>query len=96
MAIQFVWHPKKAATNHLKHGVAFEEAATVFADPLARIHDDPQHSARERREVIVGHSTRQRLLLVSFTERGQTVRLISARRATRYERKEYEEFTKSP
>jgi len=94
MAIRAGWDPRKAAANLRKHGVAFEEAVSVFADPLARIHDDPHHSVSERREIIVGHSARNRLLLVSFTERA-SVRLISARRATRHERKEYEEFTKS-
>ncbi len=95
MAIRVAWDPKKAAANLLKHRIAFEEAVTVFADPLARIHDDPSHSVDERREIIVGHSVQHRLLLVSFVERARSVRLISARRATRLERKEYEEFTKS-
>lgn len=75
--------------------MAFEEALTVFGDPLARIHDDPHHSEREGREIIVGHSTQGRLLLVSFTERSGAVRLISARRATRHERKDHEEATQS-
>ena len=88
--IKFTWDPTKAAENLRKHRVAFEEALTVFGDPLARIHDDPDHSDRERREVIVGHSTKRRLLLVSFTERMRVVRLISARRATRHEREDYE------
>src|SRR5215475_7386288 len=92
MPTRFVWDPKKAAENLRKHGVDFQEAVTVFADPLARIHDDPEHSAGEHREIIVGHSSRRRLLLVSFTERRDVVRLISARKATRGERKEYEEY----
>ena len=87
---KFTWDPAKAADNLRKHGVPFEEALTVFGDPLARIHDDPSHSDRERREIIVGHSTKGRLLLVSFTERMRVVRLISARRATRHEREDYE------
>jgi uncharacterized DUF497 family protein len=95
MPIRFVWDPKKAAESLRKHGVDFREAVTVFADPLARIHDDPTHSTGERREIIIGHSLKPRLLLVSFTERGQVVRLISARRATRHERKEYEASTKT-
>ena len=66
----------------------------MFGDPLARIHDDPHHSARESREIIVGYSTGGRLLLVSFTERTGVIRLISARRATRHERKDYEQATR--
>jgi uncharacterized DUF497 family protein len=95
MATRFTWDPGKAASNLRKHGVSFEEALTVFGDALARIHDDPHHSEREGREIIVGHSTRGRLLLVSFTERSAAIRLISARRATRHERKDYEEATRS-
>jgi hypothetical protein len=95
MTTRFVWDPRKAAENVRKHGVRFEEAVTVFADSLARIHDDPEHSVGERREIIIGHSSKPQLLLVSFTERGQVVRLISARRATRREREAYEEFTKT-
>lgn len=90
MEIRFVWDARKAEANQAKHGLSFEEAVTVFSDPLARIHDDPDHSAAEHREIIVGHSIQERLLLVSFTERDQTVRLISARRTTRHERKDYE------
>jgi len=96
MELRFVWDPKKAVANLRKHRVSFEEAVTVFIDPLARIHDDPVHSQDEHREIIVGHSNRKRLLLVSFTERDQGVRLISARTATRRERKENEESTKTP
>ena len=87
----FEWRASKAGVNFRKHGVGFEEALTVFADPMARIVDDPDHSADESREIIVGHSTRQRLLIVSFTERGSRVRLISARRATKQERHDYEQ-----
>ena len=71
--------------------MSFEEAATVFGDPLARIHDDPDHSVGEHREFIIGHSTSHRLLLVSFTERGEAVRIISARRTDAGERHDYEE-----
>jgi uncharacterized protein len=95
MITRFTWDPTKATLNLRKHGVSFEEALAVFRDPLARIHDDPYHSEREGREFIVGHSTRGRLLLVSFTERPGVIRLISARRATRHERQDYEEATKS-
>ncbi len=89
--MKFEWDPRKAASNLRKHGVAFTEALTVFADRLARIHDDPDHSAAEEREVIVGHSSRERLLLVFFTQRGETVRIFGARRATSHERNDYEE-----
>lgn len=91
MALEFEWHADKAASNARKHGVTFDEAMTVFADPLAAIFDDDEHSAEEKREIIVGHSAKGRLLLVSFTERGEAVRIISARRATKRERKDYEE-----
>ncbi len=76
MAADFAWQASKAEANFGKYGVRFEEALTVFADPLARIFDDPDHSADEAREIIVGHSARQRLLIVSFTERGSKVRII--------------------
>lgn len=94
MDLKFIWDSAKAAANLRKHGVSFKEAITVFADPLARIHDDPLHSKGERREIIVGHSSRARLLLVSFTERRLAVRLISARRVTRHERQDYEQGTR--
>jgi len=87
----FEWNPGKAAANLLQHGVSFEEVATVFQDPLAKIHDDPDHSATERRDIIVGQSLQGRLLLVSFTDRGSKIRLISARPVTRRERRDYEE-----
>ena len=90
MGTRFTWDARKAKANHAKHGVSFEEALTVFSDPLARIHDDHDHSATEHREVIVGHSGRGRLLLVSFMERNRPVRLINARGTTRHEREDYE------
>ena len=90
MELSFEWDPRKAAANRKKHGVSFEEALTVFGDLLARIFDDPDHSATEAREIIVGHSARQRLLVVCFVERGERVRAFSARKATRKERKDYE------
>lgn len=93
MGIRFVWDPGKAASNRRKHGISFEEALTVFGDPLARIHDDPHHSRAERREILVGHSAMGHLLLVSFAERKGVVRIISARRSTRRERQDYEEGT---
>ncbi len=88
--MEFDWDPQKAASNAAKHGVRFEEAATVFEDQLAVIFDDEPNSVDERREIIIGHSSRGRLILVSFTEREQTVRIISARQATPRERSEYE------
>jgi uncharacterized DUF497 family protein len=91
MSLAFEWDEDKAASNQKKHGVTFEEAATVFADPLAAIFDDEAHSEEEQREIIVGHSVDDRLLLVSFTEREGAIRIISARRATKRERRDYEE-----
>ena len=87
----FEWDAIKARENLKKHGVAFEEALTVFADPLARIFDDSDHSENEQRELIVGHSAQQRLLVVSFTERQPRTRIISAREATALERRDDEE-----
>lgn len=84
------WDPQKAAVNRAKHKISFEEAVTVFGDPLGRITDDPRHSKAEERDVLLGQSARRRLLAVMFTERGQAIRLISARKATRRERGEYE------
>lgn len=94
MSAEFTWSTAKARANRRKHGVSFGEALTVFVDPLARIHDDSKHSDEERREIIVGHSAAGRLLLVSFTERDQVVRLISARKATRGEHEDYEKATR--
>jgi uncharacterized protein len=91
MSLEFEWNARKAETNFKKHGVAFDEALTVFADPLARIFDDPDHSAKEPREIIIGYSKKPRLLVVGFTERSGRVRLIHARRATKAERKHHEE-----
>jgi len=93
MTPEFEWDAKKAHENLKKHGVAFEEALTVFADPLARIFDDPDHSENERRELIIGHSASQRLLVVSFTEREPRTRIIGAREATVRERGDYEQNT---
>jgi uncharacterized DUF497 family protein len=94
MSFEFEWDPKKAEENLKKHGVAFEEGLTVFADPLARIFDDPDRSTDETREIIIGHSEKQRLLLVSFTERAARVRIVGARSATKRERQDYEQNTK--
>ena len=94
MDLQFEWDDAKAKANLKKHGVAFDEALSVFADPLARIFDDPDHSEDETRELIVGFSTKPRLLVVGFTERSGRVRLIQARRATKAERECHEENIK--
>jgi uncharacterized DUF497 family protein len=88
---RFEWHAPKATTNRLKHRVTFEEAVTVFGDPLGRIADDPRHSEAEERFVLLGQSDRRRLLVVMFTERGEAIHPISARKATRREQTEYEE-----
>jgi len=73
------------------HTVSFEEAVTAFGDPLGQIIDDPRHSADEERFVLLGRSDRRRLLVVMFTEHGEAIRLISARRATPRERRRHEE-----
>jgi uncharacterized protein len=90
-SVRFEWDPAKAAANLAKHGVSFEEAKEVFKDDLYVIFEDPDHSEGERRYLIVGQSPRSRLLIVSYTERSDGVRLISAREATRRERRSYEE-----
>ena len=78
MKLQFEWDGEKARKNTAKHGVAFHEAATVFRDRLAAIFDDIRHSDEEYREIIVGYSAKHRLLVVIFTQRGSSVRIISA------------------
>lgn len=92
--VQFEWDSRKAASNMRKHGVAFASATTVFADPLARIFPDPDHSAVEERELIVGYGAAGILLIVSFAERGDNVRLIGARRATAQETHAHEKHIK--
>jgi uncharacterized protein len=92
MSLVFEWDARKAKANQRKHGVSFDEACTVFDDSLARIFPDEDHSNGEQREIIVGYSMLDRLLLVSFTERVRDrVRIISSRKATRKEQKHYEE-----
>jgi uncharacterized protein len=91
LAIEFAWDPRKAAANVGKHGVSFEEAATVFGDPLGRIVADPRHSKAEERFVLLGVSGDEHLLAVMFVDRGEAIRIISARRATPRERRDYEE-----
>ncbi len=87
----YEWDAGKAASNLKKHDVSFEEAATVFLDPLAMTFEDPDHSADERREITIGHTMEQRLVFVSHCDRGSHIRIFSARLATRSERKQYEE-----
>jgi uncharacterized protein len=91
MDLEFEWDEDKAAANLRKHGVSFEEAATVFADPVAAVFDDEAHSADEHREIIIGYSVAGALLIVCFTERPPAIRIISARKATKRERKAHEE-----
>jgi len=91
MGYVFDWDPEKATSNLRKHGVSFEEGSTVFGDPLALLMNDPDHSLQEERYLLLGMSFRQRLLVVAFAERPPLTRLISARRATRMERRRYEE-----
>ncbi len=91
MALRFRWDPRKAVSNERKHGVGFREATTVFDDPLSVTIPDPDHSLHERRFVLVGLSNRARLLVVAHSERGESIRIISARRADRQERRNYEE-----
>jgi uncharacterized protein len=88
--MQFEWDRKKANRNYKEHGVSFEEAVTAFYDPLSATFDDPDHSIGERRYITVGFSSRDRLLVVSHLERGQALRIISARPATAHERKRHE------
>ncbi|HEY9801997.1 MAG TPA: BrnT family toxin [Leptolyngbyaceae cyanobacterium] len=89
--MEFEWDESKAAANLKKHGISFEEAKTVFDNPLAVIFDDEAHSMYEQREIIIGHSQENRLLLIAFTERSSSIRIISARLATRKEREDYEQ-----
>ena len=91
--MNFEWDPSKAASNVQKHGVSFEEASTVFGDPFSRTIPDPLHSDEEDRWVTVGLSAHMRTLVVVHTDRGDSIRIISARRATRPERRDYEQDT---
>jgi uncharacterized DUF497 family protein len=91
MALIFLWDPNKAKNNLKHHGVSFEEASTVFGDPHSTTIPDPLHSASEERFVIIGLSYRLRTLVVVHAEKGNRVRIITAREATRHERKTYEE-----
>ena len=87
----YEWDPKKAKANLREHGVSFDEAASVFLDPLAVTFPDPDHSGEEMREITIGHSAKRGVLFLSHTQRGDRTRIIGARKATRGERKQYEE-----
>jgi uncharacterized protein len=89
--MEFEWNEGKADRNLIKHGVSFDEAQTIFNDPLYVDFYDPDHSENEDRYLIIGESIRGRLLIVSYTERGNKNRLISARETTKIERKMYAE-----
>ncbi len=90
----FSWDPKKAKANFEKHKVSFEEASSVFYDPLAKVGHDPDHSDEEDRAILIGHSQRSNLLFVVHVYRddSETIRIISARRATKKEKKDFEEL----
>ena len=88
--MQFDWDPDKAKGSLRKHRVSFDEAVTVFYDPLAATFDDPHHSVDEHRFITVGYSSRGRLFVVAHVDRGESVRIISARLATVQERKRHE------
>ena len=89
--MRFEWNALKAARNLRKHGVSFDEASSVFFDPLSATGDDPDHSLEDRRFVTFGVSSSGRLLVLTHTERYDAIRIITARLATRTERKLYEE-----
>jgi hypothetical protein len=90
--MKFEWDESKAARNLRKHGVSFNEASTVFGDPLAITYPDPEHSLEEDRYLTFGHSSRGRLIVVSHTDRGDKIRPISAREMTRKEKNDYEQI----
>ncbi len=89
--MKFEWDPQKAESNLKKHGISFQEAASVFGDAFSITYYDPDHSAKEHRFITVGTSRTGRFLMVAHTDRGSIVRIISARKMTRQERRYYEE-----
>ena len=93
MGLIFEWDPNKAKANFFKHGVTYEESATVFSDYYSLTIDDPHHSLREKRNITLGLSVNNRLLVVVHTDRGGRIRIISARPASRKERRQYEKKT---
>ena len=88
--MNFEWDPNKAAANFEKHGVTFESATTVFLDPLAATYPDPDHSDDEHREITLGHTMKQELVFVAHVQRQERIRIISARRLTMPELRQYE------
>ena len=88
--MEFEWHSEKAAANLRKQGVSFEEAASVFNDPLATVYGDPDHSVNEKRYLMIGTSAQRRMLHVAFADRGERIRIITARKVTKKERDLYE------
>jgi uncharacterized DUF497 family protein len=92
--MRFEWDPEKAKRNLKKHRVSFDEAVTTFYDPLSATFEDPDHSDDEQRYITIGFSSQGRLLVVGHAERGEIVRIISARPATAHERKKHEEQEK--
>ena len=91
MRLGFEWDAEKAQENRRKHGVTFEEGLKVLSDPLSITIDDPDHSANEQRYINIGTSEKGRVLVVSYTDRGGTIRIISCRKAKPNERRRYEE-----
>jgi uncharacterized DUF497 family protein len=90
--VNFEWDPEKAGQNRRKHRISFEEAATIFGDPLAITYPDPDHSTSELRFITVGMSRVNRILIVAHTDRHENIRIISARKTTERERRHYEEY----
>ena len=96
MGLTFEWDRNKAEENLKKHGVSFEEATTVFGDPLSLTIDDPLHSVEEERLVTLGQSYKHRIIVVVHVDRGENIRIIGARPAARRERSNYEKGSKEP
>ncbi len=88
--IGFEWNPQKAEINIKKHGISFDEASTVFEDTLSVTYPDPDHSKQEERYLIIGNSSKFQILVISHTYRSKAIRIISARQATKRERRFYE------
>jgi uncharacterized protein len=91
MGLLFEWDPKKARLNLKRHGISFDEASTAFRDPLSQTIKDPLHSENEERFVLIGQTIQGRILVIVHTDRGERIRIISARLATKKERLRYEE-----
>lgn len=89
--MKYIWDRDKAESNQIKHGISFEEATSVFKDPLAITIPDPIHSIGEYRYITIGSSVASNLIVVVHTESGYTLRIISARKATKHERRQYEQ-----